>query len=48
MLFDNYKLENNLRKMKNTEACIVFGSGFLANLGVISALANKNDLNFDR
>ena len=30
--------------MKNTEACIVFGSGFLANLGVISALANKNDL----
>ncbi len=38
------KLENNLRRMKNTEACIVFGSGFLANLGVISALANKNDL----
>ena len=30
--------------MKKTEACIVFGSGFLANLGVISALANKNDL----
>ncbi len=38
------KLENNLRKIKNSEACIVFGSGFLANLGVISALANKNDL----
>ena len=38
------KLENDLRKMKNTEACIVFGSGFLANLGVISALANQNDL----
>ncbi len=38
------KLENDLRKMKKTEACIVFGSGFLANLGVISALANKNDL----
>ena len=34
----------DLRKMKNTEACIVFGSGFLANLGVISALANQNDL----
>ena len=39
-----YELENNLSKMKKTEACLVFGSGFLANLGVISALANKNDL----
>ena len=38
------KLESNLREIKKTEACIVFGSGFLANLGVISALANKNDL----
>ncbi len=39
-----YELENNLSKMKKSEACLVFGSGFLANLGVISALANKNDL----
>ena len=38
------KLESNLKEIKKTEACIVFGSGFLANLGVISALANKNDL----
>ena len=38
------ELEDNLSEMKKTEACIVFGSGFLANLGVISALANKNDL----
>ena len=38
------QLEDNLSEMKKTESCIVFGSGFLANLGVISALANKNDL----
>ena len=38
------KLEKELSIMKKTEACIVFGSGFLANIGVISALANKNDL----
>ena len=29
--------------MKKTEACLVFAVAF-ANLGVISALANKNDL----
>ena len=43
-----YELENNLSKMKKTEACLVFGSGFLANLGVISALANKKTINLNR
>ena len=38
------ELENELSSMKKSEACIVFGSGFLANIGVISALANKSDL----
>ena len=38
------ELEREISYMKKTQACIVFGSGFLANIGVISALANKNDL----
>ena len=38
------ELENELAYMKKTESCVVFGSGFLANIGVISALASKNDL----
>ncbi len=40
----NKELEEELSLMKNTEACLVFGSGFLANIGAVSALANKNDL----
>ena len=38
------KLERELSNMKKTEACSVFGSGYLANIGVISALASKGDL----
>ena len=38
------ELENQLCDIKKTEACSVFGSGFLANLGVISALSGLNDL----
>ena len=37
-------LENKIKKLKKTSACCVFGSGFLANIGVISALMNKSDL----
>ena len=29
-------LENKIKKLKKTSACCVFGSGFLANIGVIS------------
>ncbi len=34
-------LENKIKKLKKTSACCVFGSGFLANIGVISSLMNK-------
>ncbi len=37
-------LEARLARIKGTEAACVFGSGYLANLGIISALAGKNDL----
>ena len=37
-------LENRIKKLKKTSACCVFGSGFLANIGVISSLMNKKDL----
>mgnify|MGYP001366895403 CR=1 FL=1 len=38
------KLEVLLTKFKKVEACCIFGSGYLANLGVISALSSKDDL----
>ena len=38
------KLEEKLAKLKNTQACLVFGSGFLANIGLIPALAGSDDL----
>ncbi len=38
------ELETALAKYKNTQAAIVFGSGYLANLGTIPALVGKNDL----
>ena len=37
-------LETKIKKLKKTPACCVFGSGFLANIGVISALMNQRDL----
>ena len=37
-------LERQLAELKGTERALVFGSGYLANLGVIPALAGKNDL----
>ncbi len=37
-------LETKIKKFKKTSACCVFGSGFLANIGVISSLMNKKDL----
>ena len=37
-------LENTLAALKNTESALVFGSGYLANLGVISSLMTKGDL----
>lgn len=37
------ELENNLAEMVGNEACLVFGSGFLANIGVLNALSGRND-----
>lgn len=37
-------LEDMLARMKGTEAACVFGSGYLANLGVIPVLAGSGDL----
>jgi 8-amino-7-oxononanoate synthase len=38
------KLERLLAEIKGTERALVFGSGYLANLGVVPALVGKNDL----
>jgi 8-amino-7-oxononanoate synthase len=37
-------LEEKLARLKGTEAACVFGSGYLANLGVIATLVGKEDL----
>lgn len=38
------ELETLLAKIKDTEAALVFGSGYLANIGIIPALVGKGDL----
>ena len=35
------ELAQRLAELKGTEACVLFGSGYLANLGVVSALAGE-------
>src|SRR5271155_2269267 len=35
------RLEERLAEFKGSEACVLFGSGYLANLGVISALRGR-------
>jgi 7-keto-8-aminopelargonate synthetase-like enzyme len=40
------RLEERLAAFKRTEACVLFGSGYLANLGVIGALAGAGDTVF--
>src|SRR3989449_11723887 len=37
------RLEERLAAFKGTEAAVLFGSGYLANLGVIGALAGEGD-----
>ncbi len=43
-LFD--QLEQELARFKETEAALVFNTGYMANLGVISALAESGDVIF--
>ncbi|MFL6799708.1 MAG: 8-amino-7-oxononanoate synthase [Xanthobacteraceae bacterium] len=38
------QLEAQLARCKDSEACIVFGSGYLANLGIMPALVGSRDL----
>ncbi len=40
------RLEEALCDFKGAEACLLFGSGFLANAGVVSALAREGDVVF--
>ena len=40
------RLEARLARLKETEDCVVFGSGYLANLGIISALVGAEDVIF--
>jgi 8-amino-7-oxononanoate synthase len=40
------RLEEALAEFKRAEHCLLFGSGYLANLGVVSALAGPSDVVF--
>ena len=40
------RLEEQLADFKGTAACVLFGSGYLANTGVVSALAREGDVVF--
>src|SRR3954466_7823801 len=40
------RLEEQLAAFKGSDACVLFGSGYLANTGLISALAREGDVVF--
>lgn len=40
------KLEENLAKLFKKEACLLFNTGYQCNLGVVSALVNRDDVIF--
>ena len=40
------RLEEQLAQFKSSEACLLFGSGYLANAGVVSSLAREGDVVF--
>ena len=40
------ELENELAKFKNTEKALVFNTGYMANVGTISSIADKNTIIF--
>ncbi|HJO92350.1 MAG TPA: 8-amino-7-oxononanoate synthase [Victivallales bacterium] len=37
------RVEKQIAELFERESCLIYGSGFLANLGVVSALADRND-----
>ena len=40
------RLEEQLAEFKGTDACVLFGSGYLANTGVVAALAREGEVVF--
>ena len=44
--FEARELENNISEFKLTESTLIFNTGYMANLGVIYALAKENDIIF--
>ena len=40
------RLEDRLADFERTESCLLFGSGYMANLGVIAALAGRDEVVF--
>ncbi len=42
----HHQLEETTAKFKNKESCLVFNSGYQANLGILSALYSKDDVIF--
>ena len=40
------QLESNLARLKSAEAALVFGSGYLANIGALTALMGPGDMIF--
>lgn len=40
------RLEERISEFKRSEACVLFGSGYLANAGIVSALAREGDVVF--
>jgi glycine C-acetyltransferase/8-amino-7-oxononanoate synthase len=40
------RLEDRIAEFKGSESCLLFGSGYLANAGIVSALAREGDVVF--
>ena len=40
------RLEEQLAEFKGSDACVLFGSGYLANAGIVSALAREGEVVF--
>lgn len=45
-LYLHQMLEEQLAEFKNTARCLVFNSGYIANIGIIAALAKRGDIIF--